>query len=68
MSAQVLVSKTQNRHFGAKVPFLPDQLTFANNGNRKRLNETITTQPKKRARALDRPRSAPQFYTVRQEL
>ena len=29
MSAQVLVSKTQNRHqFGAKVPFLPDRLTF----------------------------------------
>ena len=28
MSAQVLVSKTQNRHFGAKVPFLPDRLTY----------------------------------------
>ena len=27
MSAQVLVSKTQNQHFGAKVPFLPDRLT-----------------------------------------
>ena len=27
MSVQVLVSKTQNRHFGAKVPFLPDRLT-----------------------------------------
>ena len=30
MSAQVLVSKTQNRHFGAKVPFLPDRLTYLN--------------------------------------
>ena len=28
MSAQVLVSKTQNRHFGAKVPYLPDRLTY----------------------------------------
>ena len=28
MSVQVLVSKTQNRHFGAKVPFLPDRLIY----------------------------------------
>ena len=45
--------------------------TFANMATEIKLNEpneTITARPKNCARALDWPRSAPPFYTIRQEV